>query len=303
MSLHDVLQNAESEAAQLLEALRQQVVLRIISAHTLKGPGGQGLRSQVVTAIKLKLQNASVGFHDNLQKAWDAGIQRADEGKEYTHTVLMREVGPYQEAIQRSFEAMATALAERVNNILLRAAVNDEWDKEKVIKLIGGSANQGVFEEYTNRANGIVDYGCQGCEATAFAKRSREIQRVLAQMHPVKKHEKGPKLKVLMMKVWDHSDGGNPPRANHVAFHGKGVPVDMLFILPGRDGNKYPCEGPHDILRLPVGEIANCHCTEITVSIDVTDEQEESIRKEATATGGYRDERWQMKKLNLNVKK
>ena len=293
MTLVEVLKQAESKANAAIETVRQKIVLRVQGATSFTGVHGSSLRSQIESSVDSSLQNEAGQYHSDLMDAWKAGITRAENGKEQTHSTLVPDTSTFSEAIESGFDRLRAGINEDVKRLLVRASLNTDWTKERIIDDIGSSEESGMFSEFASRARGIVHYALESIESHAFSERARELAKIGAQKtsgaEAAKMLKEG--IEPLTMKVWDHSAGGNPPRANHEAMDGKGVPIDKKFKLKGRDGETYWCEGPHDI-TLDIGEVANCHCTEHTVTINVTQEQKKFIYDEAAKTGGFRDSRW-----------
>lgn len=304
MSLSSIRIDAEKKAGELMARLRDGIVSDVTQARILSGGAGVSLRAKVGRDIEQAIPDFSKDFSPMLVDAYIAGINRANTetlGVKRPPINVPVDVFEFRDLLERKLWRIEAEVQEDVNTLLLRGALSDA-DSAEIARRIGDRQGGG-FATADRRLSALVSQLLSDVEDTAHYKQMRHVIELAKSEPDMFKKKDAKRLgsgkpetdKIpLVMTVWAHSHGGNPPRANHVAMHGKGVVMGEAFTLLGADGIDYFPRFPKDTI-LPVGERISCHCTGVTKVVLVTKEEAAKITERSRESGGYRDSRWAVK--------
>lgn len=129
--------------------------------------------------------------------------------------------------------------------------LNSHTEIERILKT--GLEEGFGMAEFTRR---ILESGIRDERYKARRVAVTEVLRA----HSVSQQEAYMQSPAVSEKTWQHTgEYRNDPRENHVAMHGKRVPVEEPFELEGADGQTYYPMYPRDT-NLPAKESINCHC-------------------------------------------
>lgn len=295
MSAASISSDAEQRAKDLIEQVRQRVVVLVSDAQDLTGFAGKHLRDDISGQIGGARDEAMTDLTDYLSKAWDDGIAQASQELASLHlppSAVSKNLTELTEKLGAALDSLVGDMQMKVTATLVSASLSDK-PKDDVLKDI-----RELFNTFDNRAVGIANENVEttwNFSHNARLDEAREQVKLNAKSGALEgaKNAQGEALVPCIIDIWMHTPrGGNPPRANHEDMDQCGVLHGIDFILPSKDGDdSYPCFGPKDP-ALPIGERINCRCRKRAKVIMVTKAAYDDIKEQSIKTGGFIDERF-----------
>lgn len=296
MTLSSLRIDAEKKAAALVAAIRDNIVAEI-AGGTVTGAAGESLRRLVDTKLETEIPGLRNKFSAEFSQAWKLGLERAVKetlGIGHSPIFAPDNITSYSTNFEKKLWRIESKMADDLDTILLRASLLNKITKDDVLKYVS-NRKTGPFGDADKQIVGMVSQLLTDIEDTAHYDEAH-LLIAHAKTHPEhfkKKDQKrlaageNQKLVTLMVQIWYHSHGGNPPRENHVAMNGKAVVYGEPFTLLGKDGVEYFPKYPKDPI-LPASEAINCHCVGVTKVLTVSKEKADLIMKRLRASGGYK---------------
>lgn len=140
-----------------------------------------------------------------------------------------------------------------------------DWSEElgRLMKLSMHEEIEELLTDNLQNGKSVADFTRalmdEGIRTPRYRARTAALTETL-RAHSVAQQEAITQNPAVEKKEWVHTGAyRNTPRENHVAMNGVIVPKNEPFTLEGADGETYYPMYPRDT-RLPVGEVANCHC-------------------------------------------
>jgi hypothetical protein len=291
---------AEQKMIERINRLREKLVVAIADQTRFDGLEGRGFRITVRQLIDDEFRTMPQDLFPSLEQAWYAGIGRASLGSAISESYLPMDLAAFRDLTEIALKRLRNDI---VADILhdLTMSIDSPGARESIISKMGSQLKR--FRQYEARAVGIASHMTDIVEAKAHAERTKELAKqryekakmdeALSVLSPAARAsqliQEG--RRPVEFKVWAHSKKGNPPRANHLAMHGKAVVIDQQFKLTSVDGvTVLNCDGPKDP-DLPIEETARCRCVSIGKTLFLTQEEEKDYRKRCAETGGILDDK------------
>ena len=277
MGFDELQSQAESQAQDFIETIRQRIALEIVRAR-MDVYGMKKARDAVGSIIDNEFTQAGYRFQDSLGSAWTAGAGQSVPVQ--TDSMASEMLGAFGE--------LAASMKKKITSSITRASLG-EVSKEDLLDEIGKDAGEGMFKSFTARAVGIVSHELEMANSYAIQVAAEHEARALMLNRPSFSLTKstnalGQRKFPRQLKVWVHSHKGLVPRPEHVALDKCAVFFDQKFRIDADDGTYY-ARFPHDP-ALPIGQTANCRCAAPPKIIYVTADEEKALRAHMAESGG-----------------
>ncbi len=247
--IDEIKRNGDAEMQAIVEKWRKDVVLTLAGVEKLDPLTVESLKSQLQQISDAVNQQLYKVLTDNQRRLFLKGIQSVDRilkaGDVRGDVPFLNETK--LEALQRYSAEHITGL-----NDYARKNISTQID----LAVLGQKPVGDVIREIGFNLNSPSVFG-------TISRRARIIYQT--EVNRINNMAAGDRMKQLMSQVpdlskqWLHHHIG-VPRPGHLDLHLRTVPANEKFTLIGGDGVVYEVNSPGDPV-LPVGEVANCHCT------------------------------------------
>jgi hypothetical protein len=305
VSVRAIRIEAERHVAQRIQALRERVVTMVAGGGSLKGVGGQSLRSRVESEIEFLFKELVNESEPYIRQAIDAGIDRASQelGKKLTvgRSSISRDTASYRSVLRAGLKQIESETVKTVLRLLSRASLY-RLTLDQVVTQLSTRSSKGTFDKAKAQSAALISEEVTDAEADAHDARLREISGNVQKEQdfgtaPKRETKKGDALIPVVISIWRHSKKGNP-RPHHLAMDGTGIiamtgkgPTGNTFLLVGRDGTRYRTAGPRQD-PLPIGETINCHCQIVSKPLFLTQSKLDKLIEETVEAGGIKSTLW-----------
>ena len=281
MALDQVQAQAERLAIQVIEGVRQSIILNLAGA-TLTGYSTAA--SDIDGIIQSKMGYAAQQFWPVYRQAWEAGIVRGGTMDKTGQSSITPQLDRFEQITTQAFKSLTQAIQSDVSILLSRAALKT-LTKDEVVKKIGTSQGSGLFKAYQARAVGIVEYETFQIESFAARLRAIEVQQKATQQPGIIAATGGVGSSYIFMTEWQHNESGHP-RPTHEDMDEKSVVTGTDFLLEQNDGSgPIMTPGPHSA-NLNAGDSINCLCQILSTAHKVSPQVKQAIEEMSAQTNG-----------------
>lgn len=249
-AIRDVEKLTVEQARELLQRLRERVVVAVAESGALDAATAQAVKRRTAALVDEYEARLREQMSDNQQRMFVRGIKLVDD---VVKTGDITTALPYVD--EENLRAAQQFSAELITN--LAADVRARIAQEINLAVLGQKGSADIIRALGRNLKDPSVFGTIRRRSEIIVR--QEVNRVQAQATRARLEQTARQVPDLG-REWQHSGLGHPPRANHLAMDGDVAWGDQLFELRSADGQRvYKIWGPHDP-KLPPDETIGCRC-------------------------------------------